>query len=187
MNILTDQLPDTVEINGIEYKINTDYRAALRVMLAFEDDTLTSYEKQIVLLSLYDVMPDDIDIAYQKITLYLNGGKVSNDEQPGPRVYSFSKDAEFIFSAFRQTHNIDLERAQLHWWKFLALFMDLGQDTTFCQLVGLRKRIKTGKATKEERQAAREMGEMIDIPEPDTRSLEEREKEAEFLRLVGAK
>ena len=63
--------------------------------------------------------------------------------------------------------------------------MDLGQDTTFCQLVSLRKRIKTGKANKEERQAAREMGNLIEVPDIDDRTLAEKEAEAEFLRKIG--
>jgi hypothetical protein len=62
--------------------------------------------------------------------------------------------------------------------------MDLGQDTTFCQLVSLRKRLKTGKATKEERQFAHEHPEIIDVPEIDDRSLQEKEIEQEFLRKV---
>lgn len=191
MNILTEELPDTAEIDGKEYPMNTDYRAALRVILAFEDNDLTDYERQVILLSgLYPEVPNNLTGALEKARLFLNGGTLRDDDQPtGPRVYSFSKDADFIFAAFRQTHGIDLQKVRLHWWEFLALFMDLGQDTTFCQLVGLRKRLKTGKATKEERAAAREMGEMIDIPEPDTRTLEQKEKELEFLALVakGAK
>lgn len=131
-------------------------------------------------------MPNDARAALEQANLFLNGGKVSDDEgESGPRLYSFSKDANFIFSAFRQTHGIDLEVTDLHWWKFLALFMDLGSETTFCNLIGLRKRIKNGTATKDERQIAREMGQIFEVPEPDTRTLEEKEKEAEFLRLVS--
>jgi hypothetical protein len=62
--------------------------------------------------------------------------------------------------------------------------MDLGTETTFCQLVSLRKRIKTGKATREERNAAREMGEVYEVPDVDTRTLEEKQREADFIRLV---
>jgi hypothetical protein len=62
--------------------------------------------------------------------------------------------------------------------------MDLGADTAFCNLVGLRKRVKSGKATKEEREVAREMGDLFDVPEPDLRTAEEKEQEAEFMRLL---
>ena len=188
INILTDELPLTVSVDGREYAVNTDFRDCLRVIMAFEDSELTPQERQQIILSnLYPVQPQNILAALEAINTFLNGGEIaetSGDDAP-LRLYSFSKDANFIFSAFRQTHNIDLQTARLHWYEFLALFMDLGQETTFCQLVGLRKRIKTGKATKEERQAAREMGEMIDVPEIDDRTLEEKEQEARFLELVA--
>lgn len=186
MNILIDALPTAVEINGHEYEINTDFRVSLRVIMAFEDPELTSIEKQSIMLqNLYPVMPDDPKEAIQKAMKFLNAGTESQEDNSDPRVYSFSKDADLIFAAFRQTHGVDLQKADLHWWEFIALFMDLGQDTAFCQLVGLRKRVKTGKATKEERQTAREMGEAFDVPEPDDRTLDEREREAEFMRLVN--
>jgi hypothetical protein len=186
MNILIDDLPTAVLVNGKEYEINSDFRVCLRVILAFEDSQLTGLEKQMVMISnLYPQPPDDLQSAMEQSVKFLNGGKVSEGEnEVSPRLYSFDKDAEFIFAAFRQTHNIDLKTTDLHWWEFLSLFMDLGPDTTFCSLIGLRKRIKDGTATKEERKAAREMGELVNIPEPDTRTPEEVEREDEFLRLV---
>lgn len=188
-NILTDELPCAVEIDGQEFEINTDFRAALRVVMAFEDEELTAVEKQALLLSnLYPEPPENIPAAFQQGVKFLNGGKdvEAEEEEDVPlRLYSFAQDAGFVFSAFRQTHGIDLETAKLHWWSFLALFMDLGSETTFCQLVGLRKRVKTGKASKEERAAAREMGAAFDLPEPENLTPEERELEAKFMRLIG--
>lgn len=146
---------------------------------------LTPQEKQIIMLNLmYPAMPHDVAQALEQANLFLNGGEIHESDEVPMRLYSFAKDANLIFAAFKATHGIDLQAADLHWWVFLALFMDLGQDTTFCQLIGLRKRIKTGKATKEEREAAREMGEMIDLPELDDRSLEEKEMAMEFEKKV---
>lgn len=157
--------------------------------MAFEDEELTGYEKQLVMLQLlYKNIPENIQVATTQGVKFLDGGEVKVEEEglePQPRLYSFSKDSGFIFSAFMQTHGIDLTSTEnLHWWKFLALFLDLGQDTTFCNLTSLRKKIKTGTATKEERQAARDMGEIFDIPEPDTRTLDEKMREEEFMRAV---
>lgn len=190
MNILTDELPVTIEIDGREHGIDSDFRTCLQIILAFEDAELTPQEKQIVLLSLlYDSPPSNTEYALLKAHEFLNGGEEIKDDENGVvnsvRVYSFEKDANFIFAAFKQTHGIDLSEVSLHWWKFLALFMDLGSETTFCQLTSLRKRLKTGKATKEERVAARELGSIFDLPEIDTRTLEEKEQEAEFMRLVN--
>lgn len=185
MNILIDALPEAVAVDGQVVAIHSDFRTALRILMAFEDNDLAGVEKQMVLIAnLYEEQPKNLHLAYEAGVRFLNMGEESREEELGPRVYSFCKDARLIFAAFRQTHGIDLATAELHWWKFLALFMDLGAETAFCQLVGLRKRVKTGKATKEERQAAREMGEMFDLPDVDTRSLDEREREADFMRLL---
>jgi Bacteriophage Gp15 protein len=190
-NILIDTLPEAVEIDGLAVPINTDFRACLRVILANEDAELTNVEKQVVLLdNLYPELPANVERAFEMGIKFLDGGMSGGEEaDENPlRLYSFRQDANLIFAAFRQTHGIDLESIEhLHWWKFLALFMDLGEKTTFVNLISLRKRLKTGKATKEERQMANEMRDMIDLDEPDTRSDEEREmdeaQEAEFIRL----
>lgn len=68
----------------------------------------------------------------------------------------------------------------------MTLFMDIGSDTFFSNLVGLRKRVKSGKASKEEKQVAREMGDLFDVPEVDTRDLAEKELERAFVEQVKA-
>jgi len=74
-NILVEQLPVAVEIDGVEYPINFDFRACLRVILAFEDDTLTGLEKQQVMLTnLYPQMPDNVWKAIEMGVRFLNGG-----------------------------------------------------------------------------------------------------------------
>lgn len=190
MNILVEELPETIAINGRDVPIHTDFRDCLLIILAFEDNELTPIEKQLILLeNLYQEKPaeEDLQEAVEKGCRFLDGGGSEEENGSGssPRLYSFSKDAGLIFSAFHQTHGIDLQAVEtLHWWKFLALFMDLGSETNFCSLVALRKRVKTGKATKEERRAARELGNLFEVPELDTRTLEEKQADREFLRLV---
>jgi hypothetical protein len=189
MNLLVDQLPTAIEIDGREYAIESDFRIGLRIMLAFEDDGLTLEEKYMIMLqNLYQVIPDNSQQAFEVGMRFLNGGKDSETEEEGggPRLYSFDKDAGLIFAAFKQTHNVDLTADNLHWFSFLALFMDLGQDTTFCQLVALRKRLSDGTATKEDRRMARDMGDLVDVPQPDDRTPEERAKEEEFMQLIKA-
>lgn len=189
MNILVDKLPEVLEINGQEYPINSDFRPCLSTILAFEDEELVDVERQQILLSnLYPEIPADLLKAYEKAMWFLNGGRESSGETTGLRFYSFEKDAGLIFAAFRQTHGIDLQQIEhLHWWEFMTLFMDLGQNTTFCELTGLRKRVKTGKASKEEKAIAREMGDMFNLPDFDDRTPEEKAAERAFLQAIGGK
>lgn len=176
-----------MEIDGIAYAIDPNFRVVIRSLMAFEDADLTAAEKTAILYSnLYLDYPEDFEKAMLKAVWFLNGGKENGElASQGYRLFSWEKDANLIFAAFQQTHGIDLQETEfLHWWKFLALFFDLGSETVFCNLIGLRKRVKSGKASKEERQMARDMGEAFDIPEIDDRTLEEREKERIFLESV---
>ena len=177
MNILVDELPQSAEIDGVEYKLNSDFRFGIYTMLAFEDNKLTLEEKVIVMLqNLFSELPNEVTPEFlEKAQWFLNCGE-SSEEENNRRLYSFSKDASLIFAAFRQTHGIDLQNENLHWWTFLSLFMDLGSETSFCNLVGLRKRYYEGKCTKEEKQAIRDMGDMFHVPQNEYLSLEDREK-----------
>lgn len=184
-NILVDVLPETLSITNTEYPIDSDFRTCLKIIMAFEDNELTSQEKQVILLSmLFLEMPPVTQETFEKAMWFLDGGKADEHESASVRIYSFAKDSNFIYAAFKQTHDIDLQTAELHWWQFLALFMDLGSETTFSQLAALRKRLKTGKASKEDRSIAQEHPDLIDVPDVDARTLEEKEIEAEFFRKV---
>jgi hypothetical protein len=186
MNILTDVFPDAVIIDGVAVQVDTSYRTCLLIILAFEDAELTDQEKMSVLLhNLYDKVPENIEDAVKQGIKFLDGGEEAGEGegQLTQRLYSFNKDARFIYSAFMQTHGIDLAKEDLHWWKFLALFLDLGADTVFSNIVSLRKRLADGKATKEERAAAREMHDILDLPEQLTQ--EEKELENRFMEQLG--
>jgi hypothetical protein len=187
LNILTDKLPTFLQIGDSSCAINADFRNCLKIIMAIEDPSLARVEKNLILYNnLYKDRPTDIQQALEMGIWFLNLGKEMDSD--GVRVFSWQKDADLIYSAYQQTHGIDLEAIEfMHWWKFMALFMDLGSDTVFCNLVSLRKRVKTGKASKEERSAARELGDMFLVPEIDDRTVEEIEAEREFLSLVGKK
>jgi hypothetical protein len=190
-NLLTQRPPSSVTVHGVEYPIETDFRTCLQVILAYEDSGLTAGEKHKVLLcNLYgETIPADVDEGILQGIHFLDGTLGDESDKAGEmdprRYYSFSKDANLIFSAFRQTHDIDLETEDMHWWKFIALFMDLGSATTFSNLVSLRKRVKTGTATKEERRVANELGDMFELPDIDTRSIDDKIAESRFMQLLG--
>ena len=190
MNILTDALPESVRIGADTVAIATDFRAGLRVILAFEDPELTDLEKQMILLQVMygDTEITDTEAAAHVAVKFLDGGKRESADQgnPSPRVMSWQIDQQLIYAAFRQTHGIDLTTATLHWWQFLALFMDLGADTAFCQLAAQRQRLKDGSASKEEKKAAAKNPGLYYLPEPDHHTNSQRQTADEFLRLVKA-
>ena len=62
--------------------------------------------------------------------------------------------------------------------------MDLGENTFFIRLLGLRKRLADGTATKEDRKAASEMEDLITVPQNRTMDLEEMESVNRFMELL---
>ena len=41
-------LPESLEIDGVEYKIRSDYRVALLIFKAYNDNKLSDYEKSMI-------------------------------------------------------------------------------------------------------------------------------------------
>lgn len=169
MNVLIDGLPEAIEIDGVEYELNTDYRVGLQIMMAFEDPDLTGFEKQAVMLQLlYPVVPPDARRGCELAVKYLNCGqepKLSDEEADTTRYYSWSQDARYIMAAIEQTYHIDLSTANLHWWRFSYMFLDLHENCFFSRLIYLRKQKAKGKLTKEEKEWYYSMREIVDLPE----------------------
>ena len=189
MNILTEQLPTAVEIDGAIYEINTDFRICLNIILAFEDLELTNFEKQMVMLELlYKEMPDNLQEACRLAVKFLNCGEnqqieSGNDDAIG-RLYSFEQDAKYIYSAIKQSHGLDLEELDyLHWWKFSYMFLDLKENCFFNRLICLRRQKKLGKMTKEEKELYFRIQDIVDLPEVHTE--EDQSKIDEFMKLLN--
>lgn len=164
-SFLIEQFPDAIEIDGEVFAVNADFRVGLQIMADFENPDFDQDEKAYLMLNrLYIDLPDDRDVqfyqkAMEKAAKFLNAGDESAQDTEGkPRLYSFIKDARLIYSAFSQTHAVDLQTADMHWWRFLALFMDLGADTAFSSMVNLRKRYHDGKLTDEEKKLVAQLG-----------------------------
>ncbi|MEA5011767.1 MAG: Gp15 family bacteriophage protein [Angelakisella sp.] len=162
MSLLTQSLPKEAVIGGEHYPLNTDFRVGLRILEAYEDETLTPFERQVILLQmLYTRLPEQEEDLRQAVKLgvdFLNCGQV-HTAPTGRRMYSFTRDAAHIYSGILHTHGVDLSCQQLHWWTFCAMFRELGQDCVFTRLLTLRQRVLGGKLTTEERRVVAALGE----------------------------
>ncbi|MEM5769938.1 MAG: bacteriophage Gp15 family protein [Bacillota bacterium] len=167
MNALIDKFPSFVEIGENQYEVNTDFRKCLKIMLAFEDMELTDTEKQLIMLgNLYKEMPPDYLAALKQAVWFLNSGKSEPGGVEQPRLFSFSKDAEYIYSGIMQTHGIDIQQVEaMHWWKFTALLMSLDETCFFNKIVALRSKKLKGKLTKEEAIYCDEISDILELPQ----------------------
>ena len=168
MNILTSSLPTKIRVNDNIYDINYDYKTVINILLAFEDEELTIEEKNYIMINnLYkdEIRQEDYITACEKAIKFIDCGNDEEDEHKSNyRIYSFEKDASYIFTGISMTHHIDLEiKSDLHWWKFVSLFMDMSPDCMFGQLVYYRKRKAEGKLTKEEKKQYEKIKDIVDL------------------------
>ena len=149
MNILTDVLPDFVEVDGERYKIYSDWRSWVKFQCMFEDDTLSDRERAAVAMKFFKAsVPCDTQAAFAALSDFAAGKampqagrKRENEEQAvsKPACFSFVYDAPYVFSAFWQVYGINLREAKdMHWFEFLSLFQGLPDDVPLRQRMQLR-------------------------------------------------
>lgn len=56
----------------------------------------------------------------------------------GNTPFDFEKDADLIYAGFYQQYRIDLQKSHMHWWKFMILLENLGEDTRLSRLIEYR-------------------------------------------------
>ena len=163
MNLLTDTLPDTVDIGGNAWPINTDFYVGVQFELLMQDRTLTDEERLgRALLLFYPTPPADLSAALDGMLWFYSCGryerKNTDTEKSSPaqkkkrdrKVYDFDQDADLIFAAFWAVYGIDLNSVEgLHWWKFRALFSALPADCEFCKVMGYRSMDTKGLSKKQ--------------------------------------
>ena len=166
MSLITRPLPQKLRIEGVEYPIRWDHKTSLRIMAALEDEELVEAEHIAIALKLFygDALPPDAGKAMNGMALFLSGGKKAEGSAKADKPHhSLSQDEGFIYSAFWQTHKVNLSEDKLHWYVFLQLLADLGEDTQFCKLISLRRSLASGKATPEERKFASKYPEIVHL------------------------
>ncbi|WP_346905958.1 bacteriophage Gp15 family protein [Clostridium sp.] len=167
MNLLIDLVPTHVEIEGEEYVINSDFRHGILFELLMQDDELSEEEKIIQALELYyPVLPPNLEKAIEKIIWFYTCGKEkvkskTNGTGKSTNVYSFNHDDDYIYSAFLDQYEIDLQDIEyLHWWKFKAMFKALREDNEIVKIMGYRSMDLNKIKDKEQREYYRKMQEL---------------------------
>lgn len=193
MNILIDELPESVEIDDIKYKINTDFRIGILFTLLIQDNTVTDIEKIEIALNLYyPEIPHDPLKAIEKILWFYRCGQESPSSNQQVQtetsahqqeIYSFEHDAEYIYAAFLDQYGIDLQDIEhLHWWKFRALFKGLKEDNLIVKIMGYRAIQIDDSMTDAEKKFYRKMKRIYALP--DNRTQEE--KERDFINAIAS-
>ncbi|WP_040194757.1 bacteriophage Gp15 family protein [Clostridium culturomicium] len=180
MNLLIDIIPKTINIEGEDYEINSDFRTSILFELLMQDNTIAEEEKIFMALELYyPIIPKNIKEAIEQMLWFYRCGKDVTSTKGNSKnsrttqIYSFEYDDDYIYSAFMDQYGIDLQDIKyLHWWKFKAMFKSLKEDNMIVKIMGYRSMNLAEIKDNEQKAYYKHMKELYKIP----MSKDEREK-----------
>jgi len=183
------RLPKSLNVNGIDRAIRSDFRVALLIFQAFNDPELTDQEKTWVMMDClyedFDSIPhEDYQDAHDQAVWFLDGG-IQEDEtkyRASKKVLDWEQDEQMIFSAVnkvagKETRAVDY----MHWWTFLGYFNEVGEGLLSTVISIRQKKNKGKKLEKYEQEFYRENKTLIDIK---TRLTAEEQAEKEYLEKL---
>lgn len=142
-------LPTSLEMGGTEYRIRSDYRAALDICTALSDPELDGQDRAAVLLDILypdvrEMPPEHREEAVERGLWFIGGGAEESPNQ-GPRLVDWKQDLPYIVAPVNRVTGQEVRAAEcMHWWTFLAAYYEIG-DCTFAQIVRIRDRLARGK------------------------------------------
>ncbi|MBS7297531.1 MAG: hypothetical protein KIG65_00460 [Eubacteriales bacterium] len=140
MRIIGHEPPHGVIGSGIYYPVRTDFGVWLEFARIIEEDTGARAAMRALKLCYKDKIPQSPSEAISLLCRFFVGGAENerSDGASSEQLISFSMDEELIYASFLSEYGIDLSKAKLHWWHFLALIKNLGPDTALMRVVRVR-------------------------------------------------
>jgi hypothetical protein len=183
------RLPTTLNVNGIDRAIRSDFRVALLIFQAFNDPELSEQEKAWVMLDclyeeLENIPPEEYQEAYDQAVWFLDGGTQEDETKyrASKKVLDWEQDEQMIFSAVNKVAGRETRESEyIHWWTFLGYFNEIGEGL-LSTVINIRQKKNKGKRLeKHEQDFYRENKTLIDIK---TRLTAEEQAEKEYLEKL---
>ena len=126
--------PEYVDVDGKLYKINTDFRVAIECNRIAEDNTIGDFERALgIIYTLFGEEGINAQEHYGKLLelakKYLCCGEELNVEANSKPDMDFEQDYGLIWaSMYSDYHGLDIDKEQIHWWKFMDLMNGLSNS-----------------------------------------------------------
>ena len=144
------EYPEFAEIDGVQYKINTDYRVALNCFDAIEDEHLNDVSRAFAIITLLfgykneetgeiEGVPDNTNEALRIADKYLKCGNENVSTSNKKKDMDFNYDMKYIKASFLSDYGIDLDEVEhMHYWKFCDLIGGLTEQSVLSKVRDLR-------------------------------------------------
>ncbi len=150
-----NEYPEYIKVKNKKYKINTDFKLVLKCDEIFRDNSICNYEKTlaIIYILLGEEALNDFE-NHEKIvkllTKYMTCGKEQDDiieyEEPS---MDFRQDMGRIKTSFISDYGIDLDKTEMHWWKFHDALEGLTDNSILSRVRAIREEPLASKKGKE--------------------------------------
>ena len=148
---MTWDLPDKIEVGGVEYAINADYRDILDIIEQLDNpDEMPEIKLYCAMAMFYEdffEMPsEDYQEAAQLMLWFINCGENDEQEQhPPQKQIDWQQDGLLIAADINKVAGQDVRSVEfLHWWTFMAYFMGIGEGQ-LSTVVAIRDKLRKGK------------------------------------------
>lgn len=176
-----------MEIAGEKVPIRTDFRVILDILESMNDPELSDGDKGEAALEIF--YPDlttvtDYGAALEACLRFIDGpGEPLQQKRKSPRLMDWEHDFDHIIAPVNRVlgyearavpYREEIDEATgtwyceggLHWWTFLAAYMEIGGECTMAQIVTIRDKLARGKKLeKHEREWYRRNRELVDLPQ----------------------
>lgn len=173
-------LPKKLEVDGVYYPINSDYRAALIIMQAYNDNRLSEFNKQLTMLEIIYTplatqnnpnpkpnIPQNANEAIRQALWFLDIGitNKSGDADNKIKTIDYKQDEQLLFSAINAVYTKDVrEEKYMHWWTFYGLCQAIDGESLISTIANIRfKKAKGKKLEKHEQDFYRDNAHLVNI------------------------
>lgn len=185
--------PEFVEIDGVEYKINTDYRVALACFKAIEDEDINDITRAYAVITLLygqedketgEILnvPENTKEALRLAEKFLKCGDEKTSVEQHKKDMDFEYDRPYIVASFMSDYGIDLEKTDMHWWKYCELISGLTEQSILSKIRDLRNTDLNDYKDAKMRAKLQKAMKNVELPQKKEKVTDE---DIEFLRNLG--
>lgn len=170
-------LPTSLTVGGVGYKIRYNWRCVLDILQACQDPELDESAKTFVMLhNLYpdweSIPREHIAEACQKACEFIDCGQHSDPDAPKPKLIDWQQDAAIIMPEINKIAGREIRHdPAVHWWTFFGWFLGIGEGL-FASVLSIRqKKSKHKKLEKYEEEFYKANRSVVDIKVPENEEI----------------
>lgn len=164
------ELPEYAELNGVSYKIHSDFRDVLEIIGVLEDVDRPESIRVLVGLSLFYDDLDVTEVSQNQLIDAVNwmcgfiGLFEENTNTATHKQIDWEQDQRIIISEINKVAGKEIRlESHLHWWTFISYFSAIGEGQ-LSYIVNIREKLRKGqKLEKHEREYYRNNRERVEL------------------------